>query len=61
MIIYFTLLFVDPNETALSGFIEGNMLGISLASLIISAIFTSKYGMKIRALKLRILKKSKNV
>ncbi len=61
MTVYFILLFVDPNETFLNGFISGNMLGLSLASLIISAMFTSKYGMKIRDLKLRILRKLKNI
>ena len=59
MIIYFILSFVDPDETFLNGFVAGNMLGISLAALIISAVFTTKYGAKIRAYKLRILEKLK--
>lgn len=57
MTIYLILLFVDPNETFLNGFISGLMLGVSLASIIISAIFTSKYGAKVRAFKLRTLEK----
>ncbi len=59
MIIYFILVFVDPDETFLNGFVSGSMLGISLASLIISAVFTTKYGARIRAYKLRILEKLK--
>ncbi len=57
MIIYLVLLFVDPDETLLKGFVAGNMLGISFGSLIVSAVFTTKYGAKIRAYKLRILQK----
>ncbi|MFI3209106.1 MAG: helix-turn-helix transcriptional regulator, partial [Eubacteriales bacterium] len=57
MIIYLILLFVDPNETPFNDFISGLMLGVSLATIIISAIFTSKYGAKIRAFKLRTLEK----
>ncbi len=59
MIVYLVLLFSEPAETALNDFITGLMLGISLGSLIVSAVFTTKYGAKVRAYKLRILEKLK--
>ncbi|MFI3327446.1 MAG: helix-turn-helix transcriptional regulator [Clostridia bacterium] len=59
MTVYLILIFVKPNETPFTDFVTGFMLGISLATIIINAIFTSKYGAKIKAFKLRVLEKNK--
>ena len=55
MIVYFTLLFIDPPQTPVIDFISGMMIGISFGSIIASAVFSSKYGAKFRKFKMRLL------
>ncbi len=59
MIVYLILLFLDANQTPLTDFISGAMLGLGLGSIIVSAIFTSRYGAKIKAIKYSIIKNNK--
>ncbi len=57
MIIYLILVMGDIKETPLNDFISGMMLGISLATMIMSDIHTIKYRTKVLAFKRRIIGK----
>ncbi|MBE5895758.1 MAG: helix-turn-helix transcriptional regulator [Lachnospiraceae bacterium] len=55
-IIFFILLFIEPDDgTFVYGFAQGATLGIPFAMVVVGAIMTSKYAVKIRAFKKRVL------
>lgn len=57
-VIYFIMLFMEPSETtAVFDFFQGMSLGISFGMVIFGAIMTSKYVQKIRAFKMRLIKR----
>lgn len=57
-IIYFITLFIEPDDpSAIFGFLQGVSLGISFGMVIVGVIMTSKYAQKIRAFKMRLLKR----
>ncbi len=60
MLLYFLLLFAGATETALHSFAAGLMPGIAFGTILLSALYTSKYLFKIRACKLRVLRRWKN-
>lgn len=57
-VVYFITMFIEPNEpTAIFGFLQGVSLGISFGMVLFGVIMTSKYAQKIRAFKMRLLKR----
>ena len=61
MFIYMAMRWIDfsslpPTAEVVLSFIQGTCLGIGLGMLIVGAIFTSKYGNKIIAFKVQVLK-----
>lgn len=58
--LYMTLEFMDLTSTAPYDFLAGVGLGISAGMLVVGAIFTSAYADRIRAAKLRLLRRTKD-
>lgn len=57
-ILYFAMLFVDDgNVSPLFDFVQGLSLGLAFSACILGVIMTSRYAMRIRNLKMRLLRK----
>lgn len=57
--IHMVMEFLELPQTGFSGFISGLTLGIGYGTLILGIIYTSGYMAKIRAFKMRLLKREK--
>lgn len=56
-IIYLVNLFTDKGDTFFSGMIDGMCLGVPLGLMVFGALITSRYGVKIREFKMRLLQR----
>ena len=56
LLAHLVILFVEPEETILTGFIDGTCLGLSLGAMILGVLFITGRMNKIKEFKMRLLK-----